>query len=366
MVAVEKIEKHLVASIASGAIGYGDRFPSRSDLAEQFKTSLATVSSAFRRLSKEHSLEYVAGKGVYLTEKTSEKKLLTIGLIGPGASGYAAGQRHLDDQYWGAIAYHLLRHAGEYKCALLAVPETSEEPLDIDRIEGFGADCLISHSIPFLQKETVLELRRRGIPLVLGNRGGGELPLLGASYVDYDTANAYRGAVRQFHNCGHQRIACVLAETSDAAWKRWRDEFVLEGSELGLQYRYNDYTRVLTREEPHSEAEMQDFYMRETLALLDMPEPPTAIFYHTYTPLLEATLAAIADRGLVLGKDISVIGLINEGAEASSPISAYVQKPDMLAVKLIETAQKQVNDLHGVFQVDVPLAYIDKGSVGAK
>jgi len=362
MVVVEKIEKHLAASIASGAIGYGDRFPSRSDLAEQFKTSLTTVSNAFQRLSKEHNLKYVTGKGVYLTEKTSEKKLLTIGLIGGGAR---SGQQHPNDPYMGTVAHSLIMYAGDHNYALLAIPQTSEEPLDIDRIEDFGVDCLISHGVP-LCKQTVLEFRRRGIPLVLGHRGSGNLPLLGASYVDYDNRGLYGQAVRQFHDCGHQRIACVMAQSSDDAWTSWCDAFVLEATKCGLYYPYDDYIRVLKRDASHTETDMADFFRRETLALLDMPAPPPAIFYHMYTPLLESALAAIAERGLVVGKDISVIGLAAEGREALSPISIYVPQADTLGFELIEAARKLTADPHGVFQVDVPLAYIDKGSVGAK
>jgi len=210
MAAVEEIERYLAEGIAAGKIGYGDRFPSRSALASKFNTSVATVSSAFQRLSAEHDLEYVAGKGVFLTAPTPKKQLFTIGLIGSGASKFAAGKHITNGPYWGmGILPSLLKHAEEYDYAVTAIPQTHAEPIDIDRIADCDVDCLISHGVQ-LREETVLELRRRGIPLVLGNRGDLSLPLLGTSYVDYATTDLYHEVVRLFNGCGHQRVACVM------------------------------------------------------------------------------------------------------------------------------------------------------------
>ena len=360
MAVVEEIEKYLAGSIASGEIGYGDRLPSRSSLAARFDTSMSTVSNAIQRLSDDHPLKSVAGKGIFLLAE-SEKKNLTLGMIGAGASSCTAGVRP-DGDYWGSILSTLMQQACEHNYALIAIPGTREEPVDIDRIVGYGVDCVISYGIR-LREQTVQEFRQRGIPLVLGNRGDGHLPLLGASYVDYDNVGLFRDTVRLFHGHGHQRIACVMTQSSDNAWTNWRDTFILESAKLGLQCPYDDYIRVQDREDHHDDADLEDFFLRETLALLDLPEPPTAIFYHMYTHYLQSTLTAISERGIEPGKDLSIVGLESGGREANSPISVYISQADLLGKTVIETAGNLIDNPHGVFQVDVPFAYIDKGSV---
>ena len=362
MAVVEEIEKHLTASIASGVIGYGDKLPSRSHLATQFRASPTTVSSAIQRVSKAHNLKFVPGKGVFLLAE-SEKKTLTIGLIGAaGASSYSAAARDTNP-YWRNILRNLMEQACEHNYALIAIPGTRAEPLDIDRIASYNINCLLSYGVR-LREQTVMELRYRNIPLVLGNRGDGHLPLMGVSYVDDDTRGLFCNVVRLFHSHGHQRIACVMAQSSDDAWMSWRDAFILESAKLGLPGSYDDYILVQSRENYHNDADMEGFFSRATKALLDMPEPPTAIFYHMYTHYLQSALTVIRERGITLEKDLSVIGLGAEDREDHLPISAYIPQANLIGQAVIETVGNLIGDPRGVFQVDVPFTYSERRSMG--
>ena len=361
MAVVEEIEKHLAESIASGVIGYGNKLPSRSHLAAQFHASPTTVSSAIQRISKEHNLKFIPGKGVFLLA-APEKRVRTIGLIGAGVRSYNDAV-HDRDPYWGSVLHSLMHQACEHDYALIAIPGTREEPLDIDRIASFDVDCLLSYGVR-LREQTVMELRHRNIPLVLGNRGDGRLPLLGASYVDYDNVGLFRDAVRLFHSHGHRRIACVMTQPSDNAAGDWQDAFALESAKLGLQGPYNDNIQVQDRGDHHNVVDLEEFFLRKTRALLDMPEPPTAILYHTYTHYLRLVLSVLGERGITLGKDLSIIGLGTEDREDQLPISAYIPKAGLLGQTVIETAGNLIDNPHGVFQVDVPFVYSEKGSVG--
>ncbi|MEN7972723.1 MAG: substrate-binding domain-containing protein [Verrucomicrobiota bacterium] len=360
MAVVEEIERHLAESIASGEIGYGDKLPSRSHLAARFRASPTTVSSAIQRVSKEHNLKFIPGRGVFLVEP--EKRVRTIGMIGTGVRSYNDAV-HDNDPYWGNLLHSLMKQACEHDYALIAIPGTREEPLDVDRIAGFDLDCLLSYGVR-LREQTVMDLRRRNIPLVLGNRGDGHLPLLGASYVDYDNVGLFHDAVRLFHDHGHRRIACVMAQSSDNAWTKWRDAFILESAKLGLQGPYEDYILTQDREDQRNGMDLEEFFLQKTVDLLDLPEPPTAIFYHRYTHGLQPVLSALSERGITLGKDLSIIGLGAEDREDHSPISTYMPPANLLGQTVIETAGNLIDNPHSVFQVDVPFSYSEKGSVG--
>jgi DNA-binding LacI/PurR family transcriptional regulator len=353
---VKKIEEHLAESIASGAIGYGEKLPSRSHLAAQFRVSPTTVSRAIQRISQEYNLKFVPGKGVFL-QAESERQPLTIGLIGAGVSCYATGIQ-LDDNYFGPIMNSLRKYAEENDFALLAIPGIKKEPIDIDRIASYGANCIVSCGGQ-LSEQTVLDFRKRGIPL-LGNPPHSDFMLPGTSFVAYDNIHLFRDAVHQFHKQGHQRIACVVAHTSnDKRRSEWCDTFMLEAVKLGMKGTYEDTIRTQASENLNNNAEMEDFFAHETRILLDLPKPPTAIFYHMYTNLLQPALAVIADHGLELGKEFSVIGLKAEGKENNSAIAVYIPQADLFGQTVIEIAGKMINDPHAIFQINIPFIYID-------
>lgn len=362
---MEKINTYLSENFESGATKPGDRLPSRSVLAKKFNVSLGTVSVALRRLAKKHPLKFVPGSGVFLSESALDKGTFTIGLVGPFASQVAKNQTSLVEQsYWANIAQSIMHCCDEKNLALLVIPNTSQEPLDIDRIESFGASCLISHGVP-LRKETVFEFRRRGIPLLLGNRGDGSLSSLGASYVDYDVVACFRDAVRIFNERGHERMACVFMQSTDEAWTTWRDAFCMEATLRGLYLPPQLYCRMKPRGSVFDEgyAKAGEFLCDQTEALLDLPEPPTAIFYHVESYLMESVLETLDKRGVEVGKDLSIMCLALADRDVQPKLSVFMEQADVLGRQMVETAVKLAHASHEVFQIDVPFTFIDRGSI---
>ena len=362
---IEQIHDHLADQIVSGAIAVGDQLPSRSALARQFGVSLGTVGIAVQRLGESMPLRSVPGAGVYLCERSPKEETFTIALIGTNASMIARdrGALHASESYLAPVIQRIMLCCHERKLALLTIPGTSAEPLDVYRIASFGADCLISHGVPH-RKETILELRRRGIPLVMGNRGDGSLPLLGASYVDYDSRGVFRDAVRVFHEHGHRRIATVYCQSSDEAWTTWRDAFCLEAVARGISLSPGDHCRMVTPELwQGGTATVREAVRRHTEALLDLPQPPTAIFVHEEARYLDSALEALATRGLKVGRDVGMLCLGQSNADRDYPLSCFAEPADLLGELLVDTAQKLAANPHEVFQVDVPLEFVDRGSV---
>lgn len=359
--AVERVAEHLSTKIASGEIKAGERLPPSSALARQFNTSTATVSAAIRSLSEKCQIEYAPGKGVFLSGKSAEKKAFTIGIIGSYA-GRIAHHEQAGGQFSssGLLLESIMHFAGEQEFIVMGLPGTAGEPLGIDKIASYGVNCLVSYGFQ-ISRQSVMELKRRNIPLLLGNRGDGSLPATGASYVDHDTAGMFREAVRIFHGKGHQRIACLFAQSSDDAWSSWRDAFFLEACALDLHYPYKDYVRMLTRSNWSNPSDMMEFFRKQTIELLELPYPPTAIFYHTYTAVLQPALEAIASKGLTPDKGVDVLGLADEGYETNSPISVFVLSEELRGQKVVETAQQLAAAPHEVFHVDIPFRFFQKG-----
>lgn len=360
---IENVAEYLSTKIASGEFVEGDRLPSRSVLARQFGLSTAAVSIAIKKLADRHLLEFVPGKGVFLSAKETSPKTFTIGLIGQFASHMANGG-HPDGPYAKPIVEGIVRSAGERNCVVSVFPETREEPLDIDRIEAHGADCLICEGLD-IRAETVLELRRRGLPLLLISQVHGSLQATGVSCVYYNVVGAIRRAVRLFFERGHRRIAYLFAKPGvEAKWTEWRDTFYAEAATLGLHYPYRDYCRIIPRDRRRFEGELSESLREETVALLGLPEPPTAIFYSFYWfGYLEGAMEAVAQRGLTIGKDLSVLCKDVHGNPEEPPVSALVQQPQILGRKLIEAAKKLADDPYQVFQIDIPLGFVDRGSI---
>ena len=362
---MEKINTYLSECFESGATKPGDRLPSRSVLAKKFNVSLGTVSVALRRLAKKHPLKFVPGSGVFLSERDIDKGTFTIGLVGPFASQVARNQTSLIEQsYWANIAQSIMHCCDEQNLAMLVIPDTSQEPLDIDRIESFGASCLVTHGVS-LRKETVFEFKRRGIPLLLGNRGDGSLSSLGASYVDYDVVGCFRDAVSIFNDRGHERIACIFLQSSDEAWATWRDAFCMEGTLRGLHLPPQDYCRMKSRGPilDTNYAKAGEFLCDQTKALLDLPKPPTAIFYHVESYLMESVLETLDKRGVEVGRDLSIMCLALADRDVQPQLSVFMEQAEALGRQMVETAVKLAHAPHEVFQIDVPFTFIDRGSI---
>ena len=363
--ATGRILEHLAYHIASGTIKEGDRLPSRSVLAEQFGVARCTVSLALRRLATRYPLDFQAGKGVFLSGKKENKRPFTIGMIGPYASEIACEKSMARSRgYWSAIVNSIMLSCEKHRHALLFVPDTAREPLDIDRIESLGVDCLISHGI-LLARETALELRRRGQPLLLGNRGDGSLPSLGFSYVDYGVVDMFRQTARMLCQEGHKRIAYVMVQPSDKAWKTWRDAFRWEAAECGIGVPPEAYCRMVPRDIWTQEEGVREAFRKETAALLDLPEPPTGILFHLETYMVDGALAVIRSRGLELEKDISVVALALPGNEKDAEFGVFVEDAKALGEELVTTAVKLSRDPHEVFHIDVPMRFVRSEAAGA-
>jgi LacI family transcriptional regulator len=138
-------------------------------------------------------------------------------------------------------------------------------------------------------------LKAENFPVVLL----GQLPSSGIPFVDVDNVGAAKQAVGHLIELGHRRIGMIT--NAPLAYTAARDRlsgYRLALEEAGLEYAeelicYGDF-----REESGSEAMGQ---------LLDLPQPPTAVFVASDLVAFGALLE-VKRRGLTIPDDIALVG----------------------------------------------------------
>ena len=94
--------------------------------------------------------------------------------------------------------------------------------------------------------------------------------------------------------------------------------------------------------------------------MLDYPEPPTAFYTHARTHA-EGIMAAARERGLEIGKDLS---LLTDSWDDESETLSHLRGPrDTLGQKLVESAETLLKDPYAICQTNIPKVFVDKGSI---
>ena len=361
-----QVALYLRQQVADGRLAAGDEIPSRSVLAKKFGVSARTVSNALRMLTASGLVEHVPGKGVFVAGgrgQAEPQTLQTIGLIGEYASRLKVGERmHRDVDYGEGILNALARYAHEAGMNVLLIPQTAREPFDVERVLACGTDCVVSLGIE-LRRETVIRLREARIPLVLGNQ---HLEHLGVSYVDFDTEGCFARAVDIFHERGHRRIATITHTfRTKPIGPRCRRAFYMALADHGLGYCFRDYYREfgIHYDGAMNKAaadEQQEAARHACHEMLDYPEPPTAFYTHDHVHA-DGILRAAKERGLVIGKDLSL--LTDSWRSESEPLSHLRGHQDVLGRELVETVKTLLQKPYEVCQTAIPKVFTDNGSI---
>lgn len=202
------------------------------------------------------------------------------------------------------------------------------------------------------EHEATLEaLRGADCSLVLVDR---DVPILGASAVICDHYSGVRRAVDHMITLGHRRIGIVAGPTSIRA-SRER----LRGYQEGHQAEGLKVSEELVRMGSYAE----DFGGRETLRLLDLEKPPTALLLGGIQ-LTNGSLGALRERGLRPGDDVAFVSCddIAWMRCLDPPINAVSRE----TVRMGEIAARLLLDLLDGARARVePLGtvYIERGSV---
>ncbi|MBT8153444.1 substrate-binding domain-containing protein [Epibacterium ulvae] len=148
---------------------------------------------------------------------------------------------------------------------------------------------------PLINDSRIALLNKMGLPFVVHGRSTGvSAPY---SWVDVNNKRAFQRATEFLIDLGHRRIALLNGlETMDFAQRR-RDGYVTAMEDRGVPV-----DPALMRAQEMTEV----FGHQETMAMLAMDHPPTAILTSSMITAI-GVRRAIEESGLKMGRDISVI-----------------------------------------------------------
>ena len=202
--------------------------------------------------------------------------------------------------------------------------------------------------------QLVLELVGLGVPIV-----GVDVhcPARQAAFVGSDHAGGVRLALAHLHALGHRRIGHVAGSPRTLPGGARLAAFRDESARLGLELP-DDYVR------PGDFSSASGY--RETVSLLALPEPPTAIVAGSDLMAL-AALQAIWDSGRRPGPDVAVVGFddIEAAALSHPPLTTIRQAREEIGVAAAELAVELLeNDAAGELEAILPVELVVRGSTG--
>lgn len=177
----------------------------------------------------------------------------------------------------------------------LSVVRDEDETATYERIARRGTvDGVVLHG-PRVDDPRIALLQRLGLPFVVHGRSSAVAR--DYDWIDVNNRRAFQRATDLLLDLGHRRIALLngLSHMDFAARRLAGYQAALAAHGLELP---EDYV---------TSGEMTETYGHaEALRLLDRPDPPTAFLVASIIPAL-GLRRALEDRGLKMGRDISVV-----------------------------------------------------------
>jgi LacI family transcriptional regulator len=310
------------------------------DIAKKVGLSVTTVSRALNNFDDvnvetktliqqtAHEMGYIPNS---LAQRFQKKKTDTIGLILP-----TFGPR-FSDPFFSELLAGIGNKAANHGYDLLVStrsPGADELLAYHQMVQGHRVDGLVVVRTR-QHDERINYLCSVDFPFVVFGRTDGDLKF---PYVDEDGAFGMRLVADHLAELHHTRIACI-SSPPELMFSQYR----LAGLRSRLAALKIPLQESLIR---RGDMTQRSGY-EEMIALLDLPKAPTAIVVCNDLMAFGA-MSAIQDRGLIVGKDVSVIGFDDTPISAHShPSLTTVHQPiyqigSMVCEMLIQCLQGQL------------------------
>jgi LacI family transcriptional regulator len=321
----------------SGALPNGDGSLTIEDIAGLADVSRSTVSRVLnnhpsvRPLVRERVLE-VMRKYRYIPKAAARSlagaRTDTIGLLVPRSAAFSLG-----DPFIASMIQALFTHATQNGFfAMLTMLTVEMEPGFYDRIlraRHFDGVIMFSSDIddPILPR-----LIQDGEPLVMI---GSHPYFRNVACVDTDNREGAHDAVSHLIGLGHRRIGLINGQLEMENALARRDGYKQALLEAGIAI----------------DADlMQNGYYSETkayaaaMALLDLADPPTAIFAASDL-MASGALHAVRDRGLLVPDDVALVGFddLPPAALTNPPLTSVHQPVGEMAQHAVRLLIEQIN-----------------------
>lgn len=326
----QQIKQQLTWLIANGQVSAGETLPSVRWVAARLGVNVNTVRSAYMKLEAEGLVETRQGRGTSVlpfdltrfAQTTSDLRSHTIGVITPSWS----------NPFYHSFLQGVEEIAGQDQ-SLLFLCNSHDDPgnawRDFARLSAKGADgiLIVSHDITeaLITTGTPIE-KYLGTPFVTVDWPGCK----GYS-VQMDLESAGYQATRHLIEHGHTRIGLLTFSANAANIEPVNTGYRRALLEKGLNVNPALESRVPSFDIPAGEV--------GACRLLELPQPPTAIFAIADTLALGA-MRAIKNKGLNIPGDIALTSF-NDIPAASlvepglTSVSAPAYKMGVEAMKML-------------------------------
>ncbi len=308
--------------IRQGEIKEGDALPGEVELSKRLDVSRNTIRHALDLLSERYRIERTRGRGtIFHGEREETPGTKAIGFINSSLiyTIYPEMIHGLEEGLFHG-GYSMILANGNYD------PEKERESarrMLAQGVAGIITEPMISSRLTE-ESEFVQLLNRSGVPVLTTNC---VVSGLRGSYITVDDYWIGRETGRHLLEFGHRRIACVYKTDPKAGHLRMqglRDELEAQGvaprEELFRPYNQDDEALI-----PGA------WFTRE---LLELPDPPTAIFYFNDQIALQA-YDFFREEGIRVPEELSVLAVDNiPEAERSYPGLTTFNHPKELMGKL--------------------------------
>ncbi|MFO1151270.1 MAG: substrate-binding domain-containing protein [Alsobacter sp.] len=328
------------------------------ELAKALGVSAATVSRALDghpNVSTETRARIVAAaKAANYRPNSAARRLSTgrseiVSLVLPTEAG------HFDEPLYIRLLHGIGRRlaaAGYDLSVLSASPGAEEDALYRRLVESRRADGVIVVRTRW-DDPRVTYLQSVDFPFVCMGRTNARQPY---AFVDGDGEAAFADATRRILALGHRSLVHLAAPSAFCFSRYRRTGFARAMDEAGLEPRVCEIPA-----DGHAACAMAH-------ALLDGRDPPTAIVAAT-DRMAYGVLKCCAERGLVPGRDLSVIGHDNLTASAftSPPLTTMELSFEATAEQLASFMLARIDgEDPAALQAVQPVAFLQGGTLAAR
>ena len=339
----DRIAEELRRRIAQGVYAPGTFIPPERQLAQAFGASRSTVSKALAALCEQGLIERTRGRGTRVLPLAERGTHGVIGIVHVAGPPYTAYSTLILQ----GMQQTLSRIGRRYE--LMPNPERGKAFTAESVLERYGGALFVEAP---KYAPVILELQRRGFPYVVANL---EVELdVTATWVDH--AKTTRAAVRILSALGHRRILLVTQPRERLFYGQVVEGYLAGLRKAGLQA---DESLII---ETGPDTLSAYTATREFLA---GRLPPTAVVTGRDW-LARGACEALAETGLEVGRDVSVIGFDDISWPEAEPFLTTFAEPmyEMGAVAAQMLVERLVSGERGVEKRELEAPLVLRRSAG--
>jgi DNA-binding LacI/PurR family transcriptional regulator len=316
----QQLKEQLTWLIVNEQLQAGDRLPAAHKLADRLGINLHTVHSAYQKMEAEGLVKIRRGLGTHVLP-------LDISLLSQGSAMLSSNTIGVILPSWSNPLYHTflqgVEEIAEVDQTLLILCNTHDDPFaarrDFARLAAKGVDGILvaSHNIhEILQSEVPLNSQMEALPFVTA-----DWPNLQGYSVRIDLETAGYQATQHLLEHGHKKIGLITFDKDADNVLEINKGYQLALQEWGLAPDLSCIFRV-----PGFDI---DAGAKGAQMLLDMKDPPTAIFTITDTMAM-GVLKTIKKAGLSIPNDFALASFNDiPAAELVDPPLTTVAAPTL-------------------------------------